>query len=80
MLLDLQDASIEQGELNLDEPEVDRGRLMGTIDELNLRYGRGAVKLASAGTAGPRRGWVMKQSLKTPDYTTRWTDLPLARA
>lgn len=80
MLLDLQDASIEQGELSLDEPEVDRGRLMGAIDELNLRYGRGAVVLASAGTAGPRRGWVMKQSLKTPDYTTRWTDLPLARA
>ncbi|CAN5720929.1 Y-family DNA polymerase [soil metagenome] len=80
MLLDLQDESIEQGELDLDEPEVDRGRLMGAIDELNVRYGRGAVTLASAGMAGPRRTWVMKQSLKTPDYTTRWADMPIARA
>lgn len=80
MLLDLQDASVEQHELDLDEPSDDRSRLMGAMDAINDRYGRGALTLASAGTAGPTRKWTMRQDLRTPDYTTRWTDLPCARA
>ncbi|MDM0028394.1 Y-family DNA polymerase [Variovorax saccharolyticus] len=80
MLLDLQDAAVEQGELALDDPGVDRGQLMSAIDGLNVRYGRGAVKLASAGLEGDARRWSMKQSLRTPEYTTRWTDMPVARA
>ena len=74
------DAGIEQDELDLDEPERDRGHLMGALDQLNERFGRGAVKLASAGLAGDARRWSMRQRLRTPDYTTRWADLPLARA
>ena len=80
MLLDLQDASIEQGELDLDNVGDDRTKLMGAMDAINDRFGRGALTLASAGTAREARSWVMKQDLKTPDYTTRWTDLPCARA
>lgn len=80
MLLDLQDASIEQGELDLDDANDDRSKLMAAMDVINDRYGRGALTLASAGTAREARSWVMKQDLKTPDYTTRWTDLPCARA
>ena len=80
MLLDLQAGDVEQGELDLDEPGADRTQLMGTIDALNNQYGRSTVSLASAGLAGGRRAWVMRQELKTPDYTTRWADLPTARA
>ena len=80
MLLDLQAGDVEQGELDLGEPGADRTQLMGTIDALNNRYGRSTVALASAGLAGSRRAWVMRQELKTPDYTTRWADLPTARA
>ncbi len=80
ILLDLVDAGIEQDELDLDEPERDRGHLMGALDQLNERFGRGAVKLASAGLAGDARRWSMRQRLRTPDYTTRWADLPRARA
>jgi DNA polymerase V len=80
MLLDLHDASIEQGELDLDDASEDRSKLMDAMDAINGRYGRGALTLASAGTAREARSWVMKQDLKTPDYTTRWTDLPCARA
>lgn len=80
MLLDLQDASVEQGELDLDEPVVDRSGLMSALDAINQRHGRGSVQLASAGLAGAKRQWVMKQSLKTPNYTTSWKDLPIARA
>ena len=80
MLLDLQAGDVEQGELDLGEPGADRTQLMGTIDALNNRYGRSTVALASAGLVGSRRAWVMRQELKTPDYTTRWADLPTARA
>ena len=53
---------------------------MGALNRLNGRFGRGAVKLASAGLAGDARRWSMRQQLRTPDYTTRWSDPPLARA
>lgn len=54
---------------------------MTAMDRLNRRYGRGTVFfVGSAGTAGPRRRWVMKQELKTPNYTTDWDELPIVRA
>ena len=81
MLLDLQSDSLDQGELDFQEDDVkDRGRLMEALDDLNQRYGRGTVLVASAGTAGNRRAFSMKQERRTPEYTTRWDDIPLARA
>lgn len=80
MLLDLQDGGIEQGELDLEPEPQARGHLMGTLDRLNDRYGRGTVTLASAGLKGPQRDFEMKQNLLTPQYTTCWEDLPVAKA
>ena len=40
MLLDLQDGSVEQRELDLEDEPAARGQLMGTMDRLNDRYGR----------------------------------------
>lgn len=81
MLLELQSDSVQQQELALEDDEVvDRGNLMATLDGLNLRYGRGTVSMASAGLAGDRRTWSMKQERRTPAYTTNWNDLAVARA
>jgi len=80
MLLDLQDGGIEQGELDLEPEPAAQGKLMGTLDRLNDRYGRGTVVLASAGLKGPQRDFEMRQNLLTPQYTTRWADLPVAKA
>jgi DNA polymerase V len=80
MLLDLQGLDIQQGELDLDAAGEDRSQLMTAMDAINTRHGRGAIQLASAGTAGAARTWSMRQSLKTPSYTTSWRDLPVARA
>jgi DNA polymerase V len=81
ILLDLQDESVEQGELSLDAaPERNDARLMAAMDRLNDRYGRGTVQVASAGLGGEARSWTMKQQWRTPQYTTRWDDLPVARA
>lgn len=74
------DGSVEQGELDLDDGVQDRGTLMSALDDLNRRYGRGTVTMGSAGTAGPRRQWSMRQERKTPDYTTSWKDMPMVLA
>lgn len=81
MLLDLQPGTVQQQELALENDEVtDRGSLMTTLDVLNQRYGRGTVLLASAGLAGNRRSWSMKQERRTPGYTTCLDDVAVARA
>ena len=81
MLLELQSDSVQQQELALEDDDVvDRGNLMATLDGLNLRYGRGTVSMASAGLAGDRRVWSMKQERRTPAYTTDWNNLAVARA
>jgi DNA polymerase V len=81
MLVDLQPDTVNQGELDLQGDEApDRSKLMTTLDGLNRRFGQGAVLMASAGLAGDRRAWVMKQERRTPAYTTCWKDLAVARA
>ena len=59
---------------------VDRTRLMTALDQVNGRYGRGTMLLASAGLRGADRTWTMKQERMTQQYTTCWSDLGLVRA
>jgi DNA polymerase V len=81
MLLDLQGDLQQQFELDLDVDTVeDRSRLMCTMDTLNHRFGKGTVHLGSAGLGGKQRTWSMKQERLTPKYTTRWEDIPVAKA
>ena len=81
MLLDLQSCDFEQSELALgDDSGEDRSRLMFALDALNQRYGKGTVHCGSAGTARQVKSWGMKQERRTPQYTTRWEDVPIARA
>jgi len=81
MLLVLQSDTVQQGELDLEADDTkDRSQLMSALDEINDRYGRGTLLMASAGLAGDKRAWAMKQERRTPGYTTRWEDMPVARA
>ncbi|MDO9404895.1 MAG: Y-family DNA polymerase [Polaromonas sp.] len=84
MLVDLQGADghsrSQQVELDLDQAPEGRATLMNAVDTLNDRFGRGTVLLASAGLEGKDRMWTMRQSLLTPQYTTRWNDIPTAKA
>ncbi|MFN4351663.1 MAG: DUF4113 domain-containing protein [Hylemonella sp.] len=81
MLVDLMDSAIEQGELDLAPDDApDRSKLMTAMDALNLRYGRGSVILASAGTGEMPKNWAMKQERRTPRYTTRIAELPVGKA
>lgn len=81
MLLDLVPASVLQRELDLDGEDLrDRSRLMVALDALNGRYGKGTVHSASTGGTNKVKEWGMKQERRTPQYTTRWEDVPIARA
>jgi DNA polymerase V len=85
MLLDLQPDSVIQVELDLGDDDsleeiADKARLMSAFDAINKRYGRGTMKMASAGLDGDRRVWSMRQERRTPAYTTNWADIPMVRA
>ena len=53
---------------------------MRAVDTLNDRYGRHTLSIASGGVAGDKRRFSMKRERKTPEYTTRWEDMPVAQA
>lgn len=81
MLLDLMPDTVSQGEFDFDAPETrDRSKLMAAMDAINDRFGRGAIHVGSAVGAGAPRDWSMRQERVTPQYTTKFSDIPIARA
>jgi len=46
-------------------------KLMMTMDSINRKIGKEAIKLASEGF---KRPWKMKQENKSPSFTTKWSD------
>ena len=81
MLLDLMPDNVSQGEFDFGAPETrDRGRLMAAMDAINARFGRGAIHVGSAVGVGAHRDWSMRQERLTPQYTTKFSDMPVARA
>lgn len=48
-------------------------RLMTVLDQVNHQFGPHHLYLAAEGRLQP---WAMKQQMKSPNYTTRWCDLP----
>ena len=70
-----------QSELDFEATEMrDRSRLMSAVDTINARFGRGSIHVGSAVGVGERRDWSMKQERLTPQYTTKWSDMPVVRA
>jgi DNA polymerase V len=93
MLLELQDDSVVQGAFNFSETATvgrstiqgEQGshsarndRAMNALDSINAKFGRGTLRYSSAGTQKIARSWEMRQERRTPQYTTRWADLPVA--
>lgn len=52
--------------------DTQSSKLMSIMDQINVRMGRGTLKLASEGFKQP---WKMKQGNKNPNYTTNWDEL-----
>lgn len=50
--------------------------VMGVLDEINQKLGRGALRVARESA---QQGWEMRRQFLSPYYTTRWDDLPRVR-
>ena len=53
--------------------------LMKAMDEINTRFGNVAIRSAAAGTNGSKQVWQMRSNNKSPNYTTKWDELPVVR-
>lgn len=76
MLSEIMPAGIWQGDLFTDQstsPNI--SNLMKTIDQINLKMGKGVLRLASDGI---EQSWKMKTGNRSPAYTTRWSELAVA--
>ena len=72
-LMNLRDAGTVQ--MNLFSKAKDNTRLMQVMDRINEDWGRGTLHSAAEGV---QKEWKMKRELKSPGYTTRWDQLPVA--
>lgn len=73
MLSEISPVTHRQGDL-LEPVALANDRLMLALDSLNLRFGRGTVKVS---TQGAFRDWEMRQERKSPNYTTCWDEVPV---
>lgn len=72
-LMNLRDAGTVQ--MNLFSKSRDNTRLMQVMDQINANWGRGTLHSAAEGV---QKDWKMKREKKSPGYTTRWDELPVA--
>ncbi len=83
ILVDLQPKVVHQLDLFADMPTLvsagttARERLMLTLDKVNRKEGRGTMRFASEGMD---HRWRMRREKVSPAYTTKWEELPVARA
>jgi len=83
ILVDLQPKVVHQLDLFADAPALvsagttARERLMLTLDKVNRKEGRGTMRFASEGID---HRWRMRREKVSPAYTTRWEEVPVARA
>jgi len=76
MLADFYDEGVHQVDLFEPEPPTYQSKaLMTVIDNINAKT-RGKVWFASQGIS---QAWTMKRAMLSPQYTTKWTDLPVVK-
>jgi len=75
-LIELTPKHLQQFDLFHETQHPQSNALMELIDKANQRYGRGTLFLSAEGV---EKKWHMRQSYRSPSYTTRWTDIPKIR-
>ncbi|MCW1965686.1 Y-family DNA polymerase [Polynucleobacter sp.] len=53
--------------------------LMKAVDAINTRFGNAVIRSAAAGTHHTKQVWQMRSNNRSPNYTTQWDELPIAR-
>jgi len=76
-LIDITDRHYQQFDLLHKGQTQQADHLMAVIDKINRMEGKGSVFLGAQGVSKP---WYMRQQYTSPQYTTRWRDIPKVRA
>ena len=76
-LLELTDRSYQQLDLFHPGQSTRTDKLMSVLDTINQSHGKGTVFFAAQGVSTP---WQMRQRFLSPRYTTRWGEIPIAKA
>ena len=77
ILSEISPAGVSQAQLFADTLASGKSsKLMGVMDGINLRMGKGAIKLASDGI---EQKWRMNRGSMTPAYTSNWDELPVVQ-
>ena len=75
ILSEITPAGVTQTQLFTDTMASEKSlKLMTAMDTINLRMGKGAIKLASDGVEQP---WRMNRGSMSPAYTSNWYELPV---
>ena len=74
VLTELAPAHCIQRSFLVDVDRTERVRLMAALDDVNRRFGRGAIFPAATGI---RREWATKFEMRSPRYTTRLAEIPI---
>lgn len=76
LLMGLQPKGAIQAAL-FDDPteQAKSAKLMQVMDSINRRMGKGSLTIAASGV---QQRWAMRRDRKSPDYTTDWSELPVA--
>jgi DNA polymerase V len=69
--LELTSQQFQQSDLF--DQRSDNPQLMNCLDAINTRYGKGMLSLASSKL---NERWHMNRDFLSPQYTTRWRDIP----
>lgn len=72
MLSQLCDENAYQGDLFSSVQE--NSSVMEVVDSMNLRYGKGTLKLSQDSN---NEAWKVRQERKSPGYTTNWDEIPM---
>jgi DNA polymerase V len=59
------------------EDRIKMAKITEVFDKINSEMGAGTLFF---GTAGTKKEWITKAEMKSPRYTTRWDELPEAKA
>ena len=78
MLTEIRPKEAVQASLFSPAPGESRSdKIMSLMDDINGKWGRGAIRVAAVSAEHP---WAMRRERKSPNYTTRWDELPVVLA
>lgn len=76
ILLDILPETYYQADIFTQHSSKKSSAVMKVLDTINQKYGKSTIHLAAEGF---KKEWIARSNKKSPNYTTQWSELPIAR-